>query len=107
MSMARETRPPSLLDRPPVGNDMLLGGLAAVVIAHLALPLAIIAVTSLLASTIAGKRPQTFVEEHVVEARFVRKGIKKDPKKLPDRIVPKLSTAPTDAIVVSKNEHPE
>jgi outer membrane biosynthesis protein TonB len=106
MKMSRDTRPPSMLDQPAVSRDQLVGGVLVVLGAHIGLPLAIFAITSLLASTVAGRRPQSFVEEHVVEARFVRKGIKKDPKKLPDRIVPKKSTAPDDAIVVSKNPEP-
>jgi hypothetical protein len=106
MKMSRDTRPPSMLEQPAVSRDMLVGGLLVAVGAHIGLPLLIFAITTLLASTVAGRRPQTFTEEHVVEARFVRKGIKKDPKKLPDRIVPKKSTAPDDAIVVSKNPEP-
>jgi hypothetical protein len=37
----------------------------------------------------------------------VRKGVKKDPDKLPDRVVPRKSTAPDDSTVVSKNMNPE
>src|SRR5689334_7848969 len=97
MKMSRDTRPPSTLERPAFSGDMWVGGVLAAIVAHLGLPLVIFAITSLLASTVAGRRPQTFVEEHVVIATFVRKGVKKDPKKLPDRVVPKKSTAPDDA----------
>jgi TonB C terminal len=106
MKMSRDTRPPSMLEQPTVSSDMLVGGVVVVIGAHIGLPLIIFGITSLLASTVAVDRPQTFTEEHIVEARFVRKGIKKDPKKLPDRIVPKKSTTPDDAIVVSKNPEP-
>jgi len=103
LKMSRDTRPHYMLEQPAVSSDQLLGGVVLVVGAHIGLPLVIFAITSLLAATVAGDRPKTFTEEHIVEARFVRKGIKKDPKKLPDRIVPKKSTAPDDAIVVSKD----
>jgi hypothetical protein len=106
MKMSRDTRPPSMLEQPAFSPDMLVGGALVVIAAHIGLPLIIFAITSLLASTVAGRRPQTFIEEHVVEARFVRKGVKKDPKKLPDRVVPKKSTTPDDSIVVSKNPDP-
>ena len=106
MKMSRDTRPPSMLEQPAFSSDMVVGGAVVVIAAHVGLPLLILAITSVLAATIAPNPPKTFVEEHVVTARFVRKGIKKDPKKLPDRIVPKKSTAPNDAIVVSKNPDP-
>lgn len=106
MKMSRDTRPPSMLEQSSVSSDMMVGGVLIAIAAHVGIPLAVFGITTLLASTVAGRRPQTFVEEHVVTARFVRKGIKKDPKKLPDRIVPKKSTAPNDAIVVSKNPDP-
>lgn len=106
MKMSRDTRPISTLEQPAFTKDMFVGGALVVIGAHVGIPLVIMAVTTFLASTVAGNRPQTFVEEHVVEAHFVRKGIKKDPKKLPDRIVPRKSTAPDDAVVVSKNMNP-
>jgi len=104
--MIRDTQPPTLLDQPTFSRDMVVGGVIAAIAAHVGLPLIIIAVTSLLASTVT-QRPTTFIEEHVVEAHFVRKGVKKDPTKLPDRVVPRLSTAPDQATVVSKNMNPE
>ena len=71
------------------------------------IPLLVLLVTTVLAATVAETEPQTYIEEHVVEARFVQKGIKRDPKKLPDRIVPRKSTAPDKSIVVSKDMNPE
>ena len=106
MKMSRDTRPVSMLEQPAFTKDMFVGGALVVLAAHIGLPLIIFAITTLLASTVAGRRPQSFVEEHVVIATFVRKGVKKDPKKLPDRVVPKKSTAPDDSIVVSKNPDP-
>jgi hypothetical protein len=106
MKMTRDTRPPSMLEQPAFSREMMLGGVLVAIGAHIGLPLLVFAITTFLASTVAGKRPETFVEEHVVEAHFVRKGIKKDPNKLPDRIVPRKSTAPDQSTVVSKNMNP-
>jgi hypothetical protein len=104
--MRRETPPVSMLDPPALGGDQLVGGLLAVGVAHAGLPLLIVLAASVLAGS--EDEPRRYIDEsHVVEARFVRKGIKKDPDKLPDRIVPRKSTAPQDAIVVSKNPSEE
>jgi outer membrane biosynthesis protein TonB len=86
---------------------MVVGGAFAAIAAHVAIPIGAILVTSLLAASVAGKQPDSYIEEHIVEARFVQRGKKPDPKKLPDRIVPILSTAPDPATVVSKNMNPE
>ena len=104
---ARDTQPFSMLDAPVWSREMLLGGAMGILVSHLALPLLIIAVTSMLAGADDAKPKRYIDEEHVVEARFVRKGIKKDPTKLPDRIVPRKSTAPDNRTVVSKNMNPE
>ena len=106
MKMTRDTRPPSMLEHPAFSREMMWGGVLVAIGAHIGLPLLVFAITTFLASTVAGKRPETFVEEHVVEAHFVQKGVKKDPNKLPDRIVPRKSTAPDQATVVSKNMNP-
>lgn len=104
---SRDIRPPSLLDPKDFSGDMLLGGVGLAIGAHVALPLIVLVVTSVLAATVADTEPQTYIDEHIVEARFVQKGIKRDPKKLPDRIVPRKSTAPDQAVVVSKDMNPE
>jgi hypothetical protein len=96
-----------MLEARPLSRGQLLGGFGAVAFAHAGLPLLIIAVTHWLAGAEAAKPRRYIDEEHVVEARFVRKGVKKDPDKLPDRIVPRKSTAPDDSTVVSKNMIPE
>jgi outer membrane biosynthesis protein TonB len=103
----RDSRPPSLLDPKEVSSEMLIGGVLFAIGAHLLLPLLVMLVTSVLAATVATTEPQTYVDEHIVEARFVQKGVKRDPKKLPDRIVPRKSTAPDRATVVSKDMNPE
>jgi hypothetical protein len=104
-----DIRPPSMLDSGGVSPRMLIGGALFTVVAHVAVPLGIVLATSALAATMAkgNDEPQTFIEEHVVEARFVRLGKKRDPTKLPDRIVPRKSTAPDLSTVVSKNMNPE
>jgi len=97
--------PPTMLEPRSLTREMLVGGAAFAVGAHVLLPLAIVLVTSILAAAVS-KRPEGFNEEHVVEARFVRLGKKLDPKKLPNRIVPRKSTAPDQSTVVSKNMNP-
>ncbi len=103
----RDLRPRSLLDPKEVSSDMLVGGVLFAIGAHVAIPVLVLVVTTVLAATVAETEPQTYVEEHIVEARFVQKGVKRDPKKLPDRIVPRKSTAPDRAVVVSKDMNPE
>jgi hypothetical protein len=103
----RDIRPPSLLDTRAFSTDQIVGGGAAILLAHIGLPIAIALITSYLSGVLGNKPPETFNEMHVVEARFVRLGKKPDPKKLPDRIVPRKSTAPDQQTVVSKNEHPD
>jgi hypothetical protein len=95
--------PPTLLDARFFSREMMAGGAVMAVVAHIGLPLLIIAVTSFLASVAGAKPAQNFNEVHVVEAKFVRLGKKPDPRKLPDRIVPRQQTAPDEATVVSKN----
>src|SRR5262249_38757511 len=102
-----DTHPPTMLERRAISGEMVFGGTLIAIGAHLGLPALVVLVTSILAATIAGKKPEPINEEHVVVASFVRLGKKLDPKKLPNRIVPRLSTAPDDAKVVSKNMNPE
>lgn len=102
-----DIRPVSMLDQSTVSRPMLIGGVVGIVVAHLGAPLAFFAIMSALAATgIASTTPETFVEEHIVEARFVRLGAKLDPEKLPDRKVPIKSTAPDDATAISKVNEP-
>jgi len=104
----RDSMPMFLLEAPPLSRGQLLGGVGAVVLAHVGLPLAIMGAMAAFAGDAVDEKPRRYIdEEHVVEARFVRKGVKKDPDKLPDRVVPRKSTAPDDSTVVSKNMNPE
>lgn len=50
--------------------------------------------------------PQNYIEERVVEARFVRLGKKPEKRRLPKRRVPRKTTAPKDSVAVSKNMDP-
>jgi hypothetical protein len=103
----RDIRPVSMLEQGPVSRSMVLGGVLGVALAHVGAPLAFFAIISALAASgLASTEPETFVEEHIVEARFVRIGEKRDPDKLPDRKVPIKSTAPDDATVISKVNEP-
>jgi len=102
-----DLRPASMLEGSPLSRSMWLGGATLVVAAHVGAPLLFIAVLSALAASgIADTTPETFVEEQVVEATFVRLGEKRDPDKLPDRKVPIKHTAPDDSTVVSKDNDP-
>jgi hypothetical protein len=99
--------PTSMLERSKLTPGDYVGGAIMAVVAHALLPLSVFLATSALSATIASSEPQRYTEEHVVEARFVRLGKKKDPTKLPDRVVPRKSTAPDESTVVSKNMNPE
>jgi outer membrane biosynthesis protein TonB len=102
-----DIRPPSMLEAPPWSREMLTGGLVAALGAHFALPLLILLVTTILAATLAKDPPPPVIAKSIVEARFVRLGKKPEPKKLPQRKVPRKATAPDPATVVSKNPNPE
>jgi hypothetical protein len=103
----RDLRPASMLDGTPLSGSMLAGGAVFVVLAHLGAPLLFFLIISgLAASGIADTTPDTYIEEQVVEATFVRLGEKRDPDKLPDRKVPVKHTAPDDSTVVSKDNDP-
>lgn len=104
--LAHDVRPPSALLGAALDRQLVVAGATVSVGAHLVLPLAVALGISLLATAGAGEHPERFIEQHVVEARFVRLGQKPDPKKLPNRIVPRLSTAPDQATVVSKDMDP-
>jgi hypothetical protein len=103
---SHDNRPPTMLEPRAWGRDVMTGGALFALGAHVVLPLLVALITSVLAAAVTNPRPDSFVEEHVVEARFVRLGKKLDPKKLPNRIVPRKSTAPDQSTVVSKNMNP-
>ena len=85
-------------------------GFGATLGLHGFVPLLFLLVRAILAA--AGVLPERQPAEtpprdlNVVEARFVKLGRPLDPDRLPDRQVPRLSTAPPDDLVVSKNLNP-
>lgn len=99
---SHDLRPPSMLDARAFSRDMLSGGVIAALAAHVALPIAIVTVTSILAATLAKGGPEPLADKHIVEAHFVKLGKKPEPNRLPQRKVPKKSTAPDPATAVSK-----
>lgn len=106
---AGDYRPPTLLRTSGTSPRMLIGGALFTVGAHLIVPGGVALVLSLLSVVGVGEeRVAPLVEErHVVAARFVRKGELPDPNKMPNRRVPRKSTAPDQATAISKNENPE
>ncbi|MDD9936809.1 MAG: TonB C-terminal domain-containing protein [Myxococcales bacterium] len=104
---ARDNRPPSMLNTQVWSQRMWVGGALIAVAAHILIPgLTFLGMGLLAVTGVAEEEPQTYIDENVVIAEFVRKGVKKDPNQLPDRVVPKKSTAPDKATVVSKNPDP-
>jgi outer membrane biosynthesis protein TonB len=100
-----DTRPPSLLRGGGFSPAMIVGGIVISAGTHLATPAALALILSAFALVGAGQRNSAPAPQdvHVVEARFVRLGDVFDPKKLPNRRVPRKSTAPDQKTVVSKN----
>lgn len=86
-----------------------LGGTIVSTVAHLAVPFLAKTMLSVLVLATANidKSAPSIREEHVIEARFVKLGEKRDPRKLPNRRVPIKSTAPDNKTVVSKNMNPD
>jgi len=86
-----------------------LGGTIVSTVAHLAVPLLAKTMLSVLviASANIDKPAPSIREEHIIEARFVKLGEKRDPRKLPNRRVPIKATAPDNKTVVSKNMNPD
>jgi len=102
---ADDMRPPSLLASHAFTRPMIWGGVVVCLSTHLLVPAAVLAVLSSFAlagvgSSKPGLQPR---ELHVVEARFVKLGEIFDPKRLPNRRVPRKSTAPDRKTVVSRN----
>ncbi len=105
--LAHDVRPPSALVGRHFDRQVFVIGALVSMAAHVAVPLTIAFGIALLASAGAGaNRPETFIDEHVVEPRFVRLGKKPDPKKLPNREVPRLNTAPDQRTAISKEPNP-
>ncbi len=103
-----DTRPPSLLRPRKRHAADIAGGAAVAAASHLGVPLAILLVTGVLKlmGAITEDAAPVSAERHVVEARFVKLGVPFDPRRLPNRRVPVLSTAPREGLNVSKNMNP-
>jgi TonB family protein len=106
-SLTANERPPSLLERRPIGPSALLLGLTATLSAHVLIPLLILGsqwllvVLGLAVPVTERERPREIVE--ITEAELVRLGKPFDPRKLPSRKVPPVAKAPPDAVVVSQD----
>ena len=102
---ANDVRPPSLLVKRHVDTVAVFAGATMAVVAHLALPLALFSAAAILAALGIFQPPteEPIEERQIVEARFVKLGRPLDPRKLPNRHVPRLSTAPEEGLTVSKN----
>lgn len=108
---AEDWRPPSSLERRGVDPAaVVVGGIVALGF-HGAIIFALLAVAILKALGVISDHvepAQDVVERTVVEARFVKLGKIFDPRQLPNRRVPRLSTAPPEpGTAVSKNMNPE
>lgn len=106
---AGDFRPPTLLRKSGVSTRMLFGGALITVGAHLLVPAGIALVLAFLSVVgVGAEKVAPLVEErHVVAARFVRKGELPDPNKMPNRRVPRKSTAPDRSTAISKNDNPD
>ena len=105
MQVRREDwRPPTLLRPAPPTRAAFLGGLISSLGVHVGVPLGAMFIAQLLASWgLMKEKQEPFEERTIVEARFVKLGKELDPRKLPNREVPRLTTAPPDQVAVSKN----
>jgi hypothetical protein len=99
-----DTRPPSLLQGQFFSPSMIVGGVIFSFSTHLVAPVLISIVLSTFALVgVGASKPAVEPRDlRVIEARFVRLGEVFDPKKLPNRRVPRKSTAPDQKTAVSK-----
>lgn len=100
---AHDTRPPSLLLTGGLRPASALAGSAVSVGAHAGVLLLLVLMGKASQGTDA---PKSYIDEHVVAAEFVQLGKPPDPKKLPQRKVPRKTTAPKDSVAVSKDMDP-
>lgn len=100
----RDIQPLTLLHSRPWPRGAVVAGLFCTVGAHLAVALLAIWATH---ATNNAAPPKSYIEENVVEARLVRLGKPPDKKKLPQKKVPRKTTAPKDSVAVSKKEEPK
>jgi hypothetical protein len=106
---SQDMRPQTSLHSQGFDVASFLGGTVLSTVAHLSVPLLAKTLLSVLVLATANIDTSTpsISEEHIIEARFVKLGEKRDPRKLPNRRVPIKSTAPDNKTVVSKNMNPK
>lgn len=97
-------KPSTMLGETGMTAGSWIGGILSAVGAHGVVVVGV--ALAGLSNLVVEDNPQDYIEEHVVEARFVQLGKPPDPKKLPRRQVPIKTTAPKDSIAVSKREDP-
>ncbi len=106
---ADDVAPPSLLAGRPLGARALVAGLALALGSHLVLPL-LVALAFVAAGALGSGEPAARTpldEREVVVAHFLEKGVHFDPRRLPNRRVNRLSTAPPpDQVAVSRTPEP-
>lgn len=92
----------------PLALDEIAGGVAAVLVAMVVFPLAVVIISAAVSDVYGALADETVVVEEevvveedpleVVETRFVRFGAPPDPRRMPDRYVPTAATAPPVAV---------
>ncbi len=92
---------PSLLEQTTFDTQATLGGLASVLLVHLALPLAWFVWHGFHFGD-AEQPVEAGPPIQIIDAQIARLGKEIDPSKLPDRIAPALTTAPQDTAVSEK-----
>ena len=100
---ARDLQDSGFLRQPPPDPLSIAAGLASSVFVHAAVIVAAIAATH----AAVNSEPESYIQEEIIEAKLVRLGKKPDPNRLPQREVPRKTTAPKDSIAVSKDMDPE
>jgi outer membrane biosynthesis protein TonB len=77
-------------------------GVATVLLTHVALPWAGWMLAHSLAAWLGEPRPPEPEARRIIAAEFVKLGKPFDPRKLPDRIAPRLTAPPTDEVAASQ-----
>ena len=100
---AHDVAPPSLLDAGRLQPGPALAGIASALGVHGLIALMVLGVAEVSKDDDA---PTSYIEEHVIAAKFVQLGKPPEPDALPQRKVPRKTTAPKDSIAVSKDMDP-
>lgn len=100
---AGDIQPPSLLRGAKQGLGSTIAGSVFAILVH---GLIVVVAIGLTRAEASSEPRKSYIEEHVIAASFVQLGKRPDPKRLPQRRVPRKTTAPIDSIAVSKNMNP-